>query len=919
MFALTSNIIAEDYGNLWGLIVDQDQNPLQDVKVFIVEKEGNLEETLTSNSSGSFLLCGLPLGRYTIHFEREGYQTLTQENVFFEPSQTLYLRVILVANKEKQMSRCEQLHLDYTNSLSQTVLDKSQIHESPSAHNVWSLVENQDLSATTNRIDVGGLWGSTPALFSSRGGCSWTQNIYMLNGLDVTDPYLTGMPLFYPDFYSLRFTQLINAGLPPQSLSPGGHLDLVTREGSALQHGGDSFFFTHKIFQSSNISPALEKEGISESHSFNHLAEGNFHLSGPLISNKLFFFTSLSASHISRNLADYEKDDKSSIYSSFLSLKYRNSKSIFRFIWTGQIVTHPSFGAERHVPFSSTSDRKDVYNVFQAIWDSRLQENHSLKVGLCFAQGDLRSDFQDGFYEQHGSEIFQNIPSGAAPYAYRDKRNSLTLLVKGDSLASNFLKATHRFQYGLKIQHTFSSSHKEILDNIHLRYFNSDPLEIIKYNTPVDHSERALHMNLFAQNSLTFSNFISFYFGFNLAASMGWIPQNSSSSFNEEDFDFSREKGKISWLNLSPRIGFILPLNKSKTLALKISAARYFFTLPLIYLTYGNPSALGGLAYSWNDKNKDNQYQDGEAGRLLRREGPFFSRIDTDLKRPYSDEYTISLVHYFGSNWYLSLGGFYREYRNLVETFNTGVPFSSYEPMEIFDIGDDRIANTDDDLAFTVYNQEEETLGQDFFILTNHEPEKRKSRYHGFDITLVKKYSSRFSFFFSFTATSAVGKTSPGNTEWENDDGVIGSLYDNPNTIINAKGRTRFDRAYTGRIGFNYLAPFNIRVGCIIKYYDGQPFARKIIVEGMNQGPFFIQAHPRGVSRYEYNRTVDIRVEKILNLGKAKLRIILDGFNILNRGLATEENEWTGPEYPLRFATEIQSPRIFRLGLSYEF
>jgi hypothetical protein len=46
---------------------------------------------------------------------------------------------------------------------------------------------------------------------------------------------------------------------------------------------------------------------------------------------------------------------------------------------------------------------------------------------------------------------------------------------------------------------------------------------------------------------------------------------------------------------------------------------------------------------------------------------------------------------------------------------------------------------------------------------------------------------------------------------------------------------------------------------------------------------------------------------------------MLDGFNIMNRNLATEENEWTGPEYPERFATEIQSPRIFRLGLAYEF
>ena len=89
-----------------------------------------------------------------------------------------------------------------------------------------------------------------------------------------------------------------------------------------------------------------------------------------------------------------------------------------------------------------------------------------------------------------------------------------------------------------------------------------------------------------------------------------------------------------------------------------------------------------------------------------------------------------------------------------------------------------------------------------------------------------------------------VGTTSPGNTEWENDDGVIGSLYDNPNTPKNTKGRMRFDRTYTGRIGINFLALFGIRIGCIVKYYDGQPFARKIIVSGMNQGPFISKHIP---------------------------------------------------------------------------
>jgi hypothetical protein len=186
-------------------------------------------------------------------------------------------------------------------------------------------------------------------------------------------------------------------------------------------------------------------------------------------------------------------------------------------------------------------------------------------------------------------------------------------------------------------------------------------------------------------------------------------------------------------------------------------------------------------------------------------------------------------------------------------------------------------------------------------------------------LTLLKRAGPNFLFYLALTATHAVATTNPGNTAWENDEGVLGPLYENPNAAINAKGRPRFDRAYTGRIGVSFRAPFGTRFGAVVKYYDGQPFARKIIVPDLNQGLIYIQAHPRGVSRYEYNMTVDVRIEKVFSFRKGALRFFLDGFNVLNQNLATAENEWTNPAFPLRNATEIQSPRVVRVGLNFEF
>jgi len=162
LWSIAPSTRAEDFGNLWGLVSDDNQNPIQNVKISLSLKNHDFKKILLSDSSGLFRVSGLPLGCYAIRFEAEGYQSCVQEEVYLEPSQLLYLRANLRPNEKKEASFSKVLYMDYSNCLYQTIFNESQIKQSPTAHNVWSLIENQDLSATTNRIDVGGLWGIHP-------------------------------------------------------------------------------------------------------------------------------------------------------------------------------------------------------------------------------------------------------------------------------------------------------------------------------------------------------------------------------------------------------------------------------------------------------------------------------------------------------------------------------------------------------------------------------------------------------------------------------------------------------------------------------------------------------------------------------------------------------------------------------------
>lgn len=876
--------------------------------------------TAVSDDQGFFDLCGIPPGEHTLAVERRSQKAFERKGIILEPGATFYVRVVLAADGGKDGSLSE--FVDLSPSTGRTIINDFQVKSLPSANNVWSLIENQDLSATTNRIDVGGVWADLPALWSSRGSVSWTQSSYLLNGMDVSDPYATGTPMFYPDIYSLSYALHSDGRHPIQHLSPGGAFDLVPKQGTPDWHGALSVSFTPEGLTTGEIPARLIKENLTERTRLNSLGNYAGQVSGPLVPGKLLLFASINQLNVSRDVAQFSADDKGSVSSGLINLTYLMPRGSLQFLWTGQIVKHPTYGAGRNVPVASTLDRKDLFNVAQVLLRTNLSPGHSLELGASFDRGKSREGFQEGVSQPHGEEVFKKIPSGAAASAGRDDRASLSIFGGGTILFRTPASYHHQLEYGASLHYAESSSEEKIFDNIHLHFSGATPFEIVRYNTPLTHRERAFDVHVYAQDTITFSNLAALEIGLHLVKTRGWVPSGNPGSGAALPAGFPAPPsagGEISWLNLSPRVAFSLPLNRDKSMVFRVSAARYFFDLPLSYLVYGNPQAPGGLAYAWSDRNGNGRFEENEAGKLVRREGPYFASIDPDIERPLTDEYCVSLSKIFRNDVYFSLAGYYRETRHLVETLNVGVPLDAYDPLTIFDPGDNNIPSDHDDLFIQVYNQRPGTLGQDFFLLTNPDADSRVSRYRGLDLTLVKRFGRRTVFFFSATATEAAGTTSPGNTEFENDDGVIGTLYDNPNAAIRARGRLRFDRAYTARLGASFPAPGGFRVAALVKYYDGQPFARKIIVSGFNQGPFYVQAHYRGQARYEFNMTVDIRVEKTVALGPGLARVFIDGYNIFNWANATQENEWTGPDFTLRFATEVQSPRVFRIGLTYEF
>jgi len=220
----------------------------------------------------------------------------------------------------------------------------------------------------------------------------------------------------------------------------------------------------------------------------------------------------------------------------------------------------------------------------------------------------------------------------------------------------------------------------------------------------------------------------------------------------------------------------------------------------------------------------------------------------------------------------------------------------------------------------TLYNRNASALGRDFLLLTN--PHADHASYKGFEIRLTKPLVHRWEFSASFTGMQTQAPTSPGNSVYENDTGFVGSLYSDPNTLIFDTSRTYFDRAFIGKATGYYLATRGFKLGAVFKYYDGLPFGRMLLVNGFNQGPFFVRATERGQPggfQTMFNLTLDVRIAREFTLRRGVLSGYLDCFNCLNMNRNTLEADLTGPTFQSRVPLAVESPRLGRLGLEWRF
>jgi hypothetical protein len=376
----------------------------------------------------------------------------------------------------------------------------------------------------------------------------------------------------------------------------------------------------------------------------------------------------------------------------------------------------------------------------------------------------------------------------------------------------------------------------------------------------------------------------------------------------------------IDWGSLSPRATLTWHADAHGRFTMSGGFGRYAHRLPLEYLAYGDTAAPAGWVYRWNDRNRDGAFQSNERGAPIAPFGPCCAgavpnTIDSSLKHPWTDEYFISVETRLAPTMVLRVTAIdHREYR-LVEPVNVGVTASDYTVSYVADPGLD-LAETSDDQMLAIYNRNVSSFGHDRYLLTN--PDGNNAYDHGVDLTFERGFDGRWGMLIGATARKSAGNgANRGFLATQNDQGVLGESYLDPNASTYARGRLFFERGYVLKWDTLVGLPGRTRLGVSARYQDGQHFSRLVIASNLNQGADMIQAQPRGRTRFTFALTLDARVEKELTMGRHGAALIAEVYNLLNTANEVEEDVLTGPAF--RTPTAVQPPRAIRVGMRLGF
>jgi Carboxypeptidase regulatory-like domain/TonB dependent receptor len=274
-------------GNLVGTVSDPTGAVVANAEVTATNVGTSASVVTHTNSTGEYRFDNLPVGTYKITIKAQGFTTFVEQaDVELNKTGTRNARVTPGATSETVEVTGAAPAIDTTTAQLQSTFDPqySQDLGLTSAGGAGAGVLN--LSLLTPGVTNGSSMGD--GVGPSVGGQRPRDNNFTVEGVDNNNKSVTGALITVPPEAVENFTLLSNQFNSEFGHSSGGQFNTTVKSGTNSFHGSAYEYFRNRNLNA--VDQTWVQQGLTSNPRFDANRFGGT-LGGPIIKNKLFFFT----------------------------------------------------------------------------------------------------------------------------------------------------------------------------------------------------------------------------------------------------------------------------------------------------------------------------------------------------------------------------------------------------------------------------------------------------------------------------------------------------------------------------------------------------------------------------------------------------------------------------------------------------
>lgn len=274
--------------------------PVGGVQVVATSNSLQGEQTVESDSSGSYRLPNLPAGSYTLQFFKGGYKPFTsQRAIVVRSGQTIRFNVPLQPEGVEEIEIVlEAPTVDVSKSSTGSSIDQETIRKVPVVSAASAPTKSFESIAVMTPGAQSDQYGTSIA------GSTSPENGYKVDGISVGNPaYGTNGSGISLEF--LSEVQVISGGyMPEYGRSTGGTILATTRSGSNRFHGAVWSSVSPGMMEGRRSRVARDAGSVITETKLDYVADVGAVVDGPIIKDKLWFGTGLQ---LSRQRYDFRR------------------------------------------------------------------------------------------------------------------------------------------------------------------------------------------------------------------------------------------------------------------------------------------------------------------------------------------------------------------------------------------------------------------------------------------------------------------------------------------------------------------------------------------------------------------------------------------------------------------------------------